>query len=339
MRCAVPRRRRRARDRARARAPARAAARRSPGRSRPPGQQPRAAEVPCREASTPLPPRSGSRSRHTTSASTNAGSARMTKARPPRERGDVAGDREAEAGADVLAGEDDAVDPAALPAPEPVADERRDDRAGRGGDGAEEESRPEQLREVRGGRAPEHRGAPGTIVTPRMRRPRHPVGEDAERQRRERADERADRDEQADVGVRDVQARPELARRGAHGRGVGAAQPEDRGEDDDDARALLAAERDREAPPGRAAAAEPMAAASVRTRCARDSSLLTPSWWQAHPPACGQTSRRTRRTAAITIAAAQYATKTRPPVSGRQRVRRVVEGEELAAGVRSAGTG
>ena len=36
---------------------------------------------------------------------------------PPRKRGDVAGDGEAETGADVLAGEDEAVDPAALPAP------------------------------------------------------------------------------------------------------------------------------------------------------------------------------------------------------------------------------
>jgi len=64
----------------------------------------------------------------------------------------------------------------------------------------------------------------------------------------ERADERADRDEQADVRVVDVQLFDELRRRGAHRRGVGAAQPEDRGEDDDHARPFLASERDRQAP-------------------------------------------------------------------------------------------
>ena len=170
----------------------------------------------------------------------------------PRERGDVAGHREADAGADVLAGEDHAVDPPALPAPEPVADERGDHRAGRGRDGAEEEPRPEQLGEVRGGGAPEHRDAPGHDRHPEHARPRHPVGQDAERQRRNGADEGADRDQQADVGVRDVQARPELARRRADGRGIGAAQPEDRGEDDDDAGALRASERDREAARGAA---------------------------------------------------------------------------------------
>ena len=53
------------------------------------------------------------------------------------------------------------------------------------------------------------------------------------------------------------------------------------------------------------AAAEPMAAASERTRWVRDSSVLTPSWWQADPPVGGQTSRRTSSTAAMRIAAAQ----------------------------------
>ena len=168
----------------------------------------------------------------------------------PRERGDVAGDREADAGADVLAGEDHAVDPAALPAPEPVADERGDHRSGRGGDGAEEEPRPEQLGEVRGRGAPEHRDAPGDDRHPEHARPRHPVGQDAERQRRNGADEGADRHQQADVGVRDVQPRPELARRRADGRGIGAAQPQDCGEDDDDAGPLRASERDRQAARG-----------------------------------------------------------------------------------------
>ena len=171
---------------------------------------------------------------------------------PPRERGDVARHREADAGADVLAGEDDTVDPPALPAPEPVTDERGDHRAGRGRDSAEEQSRPQQLCEVRGGCAPEHRGTPRDDRHPEDARARDPVGQDAEGQRGKRADEGADRDEQADVGVRDVQARPELARRGADGRGVGPAQPEDRGEDDDDAGALRTSECDRETPRGTA---------------------------------------------------------------------------------------
>ncbi len=167
----------------------------------------------------------------------------------PRERCDVAGHGEADAGADVLAGEDDAVDPAALPAPEPVADERGDHRAGRGRHGAEEEPRPQELLEVRGRGAPEHGGAPGHDGQPEDACSRHPVGQDAERQRGKSADQGADSDEQADVGVRDVQARPELARRRADGRGIGPAQPEDRGEDDDDAGALRTSECDREPPP------------------------------------------------------------------------------------------
>ena len=54
------------------------------------------------------------------------------------------------------------------------------------------------------------------------------------------------------------------------------------GEDDDDARPLLAAERDREAArERRSPPPSPSAAASVRTRWVRDSSVLTPSWWQS----------------------------------------------------------
>ncbi len=102
--------------------------------------------------------------------------------------------------------------------------------------------------EVRGGRTPEHREAPEDDGESEHPRSRDAVGEHAERQRRHRADEGADGDEQSDVRVGDVQARAELARRGADRRGVGAAQAEDRGEDDDDVGALLAAERDRQPP-------------------------------------------------------------------------------------------
>ena len=165
----------------------------------------------------------------------------------PREEGDVAGDREAHAGAEVLARENDAVDPAALPASEPVADERGDHRPGRGRDGAEEEARPKQLPEARGRRAPQHRAAPEDDRRAEHPSSSHAVGQDAERQRRHRADEGADRDEQADVRVRDVQAGTQFARRGAHRCRVGAAQAEDRGQDDDHACALLAPERDRQA--------------------------------------------------------------------------------------------
>ena len=161
----------------------------------------------------------------------------------PRERGDVAGDGEADARAEVLAGEDDAIDPAALPAPEPVADERGDHRAGRGRDRPEEESRPEQLCEARRGGAPEHRRAPEDDRPSEHAGPAHAVGQNAERQCCDRADERAHCDEQADVRVRDVQAVAELACRRAHRCGIGAAQPENRCEYDDHARSLLAAER------------------------------------------------------------------------------------------------
>src|SRR4029077_16981586 len=124
---------------------------------------------------------------------------------PPRERGDAAGDGEAKAGADVLTGEDEAVDAAALPAAEPVADQGGDDWTRRRGDGAEEEPSAEELREARRRRAPEHRDSPQEDREAEDARPRHPVGQDAERQGCEGADERAHGDEQADVRVVDVE--------------------------------------------------------------------------------------------------------------------------------------
>src|SRR5207244_4242965 len=161
---------------------------------------------------------------------------------PPRERGDAAGDGEAKTGADVLAGEDDAVDPAAFPTAEPVTDQGSDDRTCRRGDGAEEEPRPEELREARRRRAPEHRDAPEANREAEDGGSCHPVGQDAERQSGERTHERAHGDEQADVRVVDMEPRAQLRRRRAYGRGVGAAQPEYGGEDQDDPRPLLAAE-------------------------------------------------------------------------------------------------
>src|SRR5207253_9265392 len=66
----------------------------------------------------------------------------------PGERGDVAGDGKADAGSPELAGEDVAVDPAALRGGEVVAYERGDERAGRRGDAAEEDAREEELAEA-----------------------------------------------------------------------------------------------------------------------------------------------------------------------------------------------
>src|SRR5689334_24820710 len=54
-----------------------------------------------------------------------------------------------DAGADELAGEDDAVDPAALGGGEVVAHERRDDRPGGRGDRPEDEPREEEMPEAR----------------------------------------------------------------------------------------------------------------------------------------------------------------------------------------------
>jgi hypothetical protein len=165
----------------------------------------------------------------------------------PRERSDVTRHGEAEAGAEQLAREDEAVDPAALPAAEVVADEGGDHRPGRGGDRAERETGPEELVEVRRSGAPEHRCSPQHDRRPERPCAPHAVGEHAEREGRHRAHERRDGDEEPDVGVRDVEAGPQLGRRGADRRRVRAAQPEDAGENDDHARALGTAERDGEA--------------------------------------------------------------------------------------------
>ena len=58
-----------------------------------------------------------------------------------------------------------------------------------------------------------------------------------------RCDQRRHRHEQADVGVADRQGMPQLRRRRAHRRHVGAAQPEHAGQHEDDTRAGAAAER------------------------------------------------------------------------------------------------
>ena len=228
MRRAVPRVDRRARGRARGRARARAAARRSSGASCACAST-SGGGAPCRRRARPCrraPARAAARRRQ---ARTNAGQREDDERGPPRERGDVAGDREADAGADVLAGEDDAVDPAALPAAEPVADERGDHRAGRGRDArrgrAASSSSSVKFEAV----ALQSIAAPQvTIVTPstRVRVTRSastPNGSDANAPTSELT--ATSRPMSVFVMWRPV---PELARRRADRRGVGAAQPEDR---------------------------------------------------------------------------------------------------------------
>ena len=233
--------------RARGHAHAPAVARRSPEGRRLPPRALQAGERPESEASTPLPPRSGSRRRHTTAASAKAGSARMTNAARQESCGDVAGDGESDAGAEVLAREDDAVDPAALPAAEPVADERGDHRPGGGGDRAEEETRREEARRSsrrwrsRASLRPRGRSSRPSTRVRRTRSARTPNGSVASAPTRELT--ATSRPMSVFVMCRSL---IEHRRGGADRRGVGAAEPEDRGEDDDHARALLAAERDRQ---------------------------------------------------------------------------------------------
>ena len=152
------------------------------------------------------PPRAGSRKPQDEPAEHERGDGeddeRGAPAADPRDGGDVTRDGEAEAGSEELSREDEAVDPAALGGGEPIADERRGERAGRGDDGAEGEPREQELVEVRHRRAPEHRGGPEEDHEAERRRPLDLVGEHAERQRRNGADERGDADEEADVGVR-----------------------------------------------------------------------------------------------------------------------------------------
>ena len=175
--------------------------------------------------------------------------------RPPRQGGDVAGDREADARAEELAGEDEAVDPAALGRGEVVADERGDERPGGRGHGAEREPRQQELAEVGHGRAPDHRDAPEHDRQAEEPGSAHAVREDSEREAGRGGDERRDRDEQADVRVVDVQGVAKLGCRGADGGGIGAAESQHRCEQDNDPSALRSAERPLERT--RAAACEP----------------------------------------------------------------------------------
>ncbi len=131
--------------------------------------------------------------------------------RPPRQGGDVAGHREADAGADQLAGEDVAVDAAALGSLEVVADQRRHHRAGGGGDRAEHEAGQDQPAEGGDGGAPDHGHPPGGDGQPEDPGAAAAVGHHAERQAGHGGDQRADRDQQADVGVADVQGGPQRA--------------------------------------------------------------------------------------------------------------------------------
>ncbi len=138
--------------------------------------------------------------------------------------------------------EDEPVDTAALGRVEVVADQGGDERARGGGDRAEEDAGEQELAEVPDRRAPEHCRAPEHDDDAERPRAADTVGENAERQGGERGHQRGDRDEQPDVGVRDVQAVAQLGRGSADGGRVRRAQSEDAGEQDDDAHALRASE-------------------------------------------------------------------------------------------------
>ena len=148
----------------------------------------------------------------------------------PRQRGDVAGHREADPRAEQLAGEHVAVDPATLGAGEPVPEHRRHHRAGRGGRDAEKQPGDQQVVERARGRAPDHARAPEHDRQPEGRRTPHPVREHPERDARDRGDDRVDPDQQPDVGVVDVQGMPQDGRRSADRRAVGTRQRPHRAE-------------------------------------------------------------------------------------------------------------
>src|SRR4051794_362146 len=239
-----------------------------------------AGEGPLSEASTPLPPRSGSRSRHTTRASTNAGSARMTKAAR----------HESAATLPVIAKPMPAptYSPARMtPQIRPRSQLPNQSPTSEATIGpAEAVTAPRKSRVHRSSLksaavALHSIAAPQvTIVTPRMRvrvtrSARTPNGSEATAPTRELTATSSpmsvfvmcspDRSSLADAPT--VAASAPLSPRIA-------------------ARTMMT--RVRSAPPSATvrrraaalAAAEPMAAASLRTRWVRDSSVLTPAWWQ-----------------------------------------------------------
>ena len=189
----------------------------------------------------------------------------------PRQRGDVAGDGEADARPGQLPGEDVAEDLASLRPRDPVADQRR--HRGRRGSGHRPEPDPveEQLRERGCGRAPDHRDAPDHDRDAKDPGAPRPVGEHAERNREHGSHQRRHGDQQADVGVPDVQRMPQLDRCRADRGGVCAGQSEHAAEHEHDAGARRPAGRSDDLPPRclPAAADNPVGGPKRPRPCAR----------------------------------------------------------------------
>ena len=154
---------------------------------------------------------------------------------------DAATDDEAGRGAGDLAAEDVRVHAAALARREVVARERGDRRSRGGGNGAEQQTREQQVRVVGREGAEQRRAAPQRDAEGEDRDPPDPVDQQPDRDREHRADQGRDRAEQSDLRVADVEAVLELRRDRADGGRVRTVQRENRPEHRDHARASGAA--------------------------------------------------------------------------------------------------
>ena len=152
---------------------------------------------------------------------------------PPGERRHVPGDGKPRPRPEQLAGEHVAVDAAALGAAEVVAHEGGHDRPGGGGDHAQHQAGEQQAAERARRGAPDHGRAPGGDGAAEEPRPPGEVGQDAERDAGRRGHEGAHGHQQADVGVGDAEVVAQVQGGGTHGGGVGAAQAQHAGEEDD----------------------------------------------------------------------------------------------------------
>ena len=162
----------------------------------------------------PAPPRTGSGSFSTAHGEHERRDREDHERRPPRHRGDVTGDGEADAGAEQLAGQNVAPDPAPLRAHEPVAEHRCDDRPGRCRRDAEARAASASVRRTssrwrsRSCSRPTARSSSPRVVVRRM-----PVGEArrtgcSRSPRRPRSPRRADRCRRWRCAARDAAGSP-----------------------------------------------------------------------------------------------------------------------------------
>ena len=163
-----------------------------------------------------------------------AGHGQDAQAYAPGDSGpDVTRDQHAQSGAEEFAGQDHAIDTAALLGRKKVARQGRHGRTGAGGDGPERQPGQQEHRERRREATNQLCGAPEQNSNGKDPGPVRAIGEDPDRYGGQRAHQDGNGHQQADSGVANSKRRLELRSERTDGADVRAAQRQNRGQQTD----------------------------------------------------------------------------------------------------------